>query len=80
MHFRYLPYFLIKTVESYHRNKMLSAAISTRETRVRRWYSTVSNRTHKTVAPPTTAAEVFLHQQLHRGIQMRRWNSIMLTV
>lgn len=55
----FLAHFLMKTVALDQRNKMVSAAISTWDTRVRRWYSTTSNRTQRIVAPPTTAAEVF---------------------
>jgi hypothetical protein len=50
----------MKTVALDHRNKIVSAAISAWDTRVRRWYSTTSNKSQRIVAPPTTAAEVFV--------------------
>lgn len=43
-----------------HKNKIASASINRWHTRVRRWYSSNSNKTHIAVAAPRTPADIFL--------------------
>jgi len=47
-----------------HKNKPARASITKWQTRVRRWYSSNSNRIHMTVATPSVDADIFLF--LHR--------------
>lgn len=51
---------LIKVDALDHKNKMARARIKMWQTRVSKWYSSNSNRTHRAVAPPSTLADTFL--------------------
>jgi len=47
-----------------HKNKPARASITKWQTKVRRWYSSNSNRIHIAVATPSVDADIFLF--LHR--------------
>ena len=58
------PYLLIKLEALDHRKSIAKESINIWQTRVIKWYSSISNRTHNAVAPPSTLPEIFLF--LHR--------------
>lgn len=60
-----------------HKKSTASATIRQWQTRVKRWYSSNSNRTHITVAPPSTPAEIFLF--LHKKTSAAIANETNLT-
>nr|AFK40185.1 unknown [Lotus japonicus] len=55
---------LIKEDPLDHKNNRVSASIARWQIKVRRWYSSNSNRIHTTVATPSTVPDIFLF--LHR--------------
>ena len=59
----------MKVVALAHRNKIARESIKMWQTRVRRWYSSNSKRTHAAVAPPSTPSEIFLflHKKTSAG-------------
>lgn len=56
----------MKVVALDHKNKIASARIEAWQTKVSRWYSANSKRTHIAVTPPSTPADTFLF--LHKKI------------
>lgn len=43
-----------------HKNNTARASIAKWQTKVKRWYSSNSNRIHEAVATPSTVADIFL--------------------
>lgn len=56
---------LMKMLVLDQRKRMANERMRQWQTRVSRWYSSNSNKTHTAVAPPSTPAEIFLF--LHRN-------------
>lgn len=54
---------LMKWIALDHKNKPARTRITAWQIKVSRWYSTNSNRTHKAVATPRAAADIFLFLQ-----------------
>lgn len=60
-----MSYLLMKVLALDHKNNIARPSINARQTNVRKWYSSTSNRTQIAVAPPRTPTDIFL--SLHRN-------------
>lgn len=67
------PHLLMKVDALDHKNRIARARIKMWQTRVSKWYSINSNRTHRAVAPPSAPADIFLflHKKTSAAVAWR---------
>lgn len=63
-----------------HRKRTARESIRIWQTRVTKWYSSNSKKTHKAVAPPSTLAEIFLflHKKTSAAATKKKWHKKMI--